>query len=94
MEKPSFNKYTHIPRSSAGKLSERGELLCYFRNTVNAGRKAEGYSELPIGFYVKKLQGIPTPDLYALKSKMVDGERRGTSAGAIFFLELKPNKEV
>lgn len=89
MDKPNFNKYTHIPRSSAGKLSERGELVCYFRDTVNAGRTAQKYSALPIGFYVKKLQGIPTKDLWALKSKMSDGERRGIPAGAIFFSELR-----
>ena len=88
-------KYLKTPRSVPGKiLSERGELLCYFRDTVNASRRADDREPLPIGFYVKKLQGIFTKDLYALKSKMLDGERRGVPAGAIFFLELKAPSDV
>lgn len=77
-----------------GTTTERGELLDFFKSTVNASRKEKQFSALPIGFFVKKLEGIVTKDLYALKSKMEDADRRGTPASAIFFLELRPNKEI
>lgn len=88
------NKYLRIPLSVGKKqLSERGDLVCYFRDTVNEARIGTKYPKLRIGFFAKKLQGIPTKDLYALKSKMEDGERRNIPASAIFFLELKPSED-
>jgi hypothetical protein len=38
----------------------------------------------------KLLEQIPTGDLYALKSKCVDAERRGYSFSKRFWWEIKP----
>jgi hypothetical protein len=41
----------------------------------------------------KKLEGIPTKDLYALKSSMNDIQRRGGNASKYFWWAIKPKDE-
>ncbi|HZQ45101.1 MAG TPA: hypothetical protein VFA99_17755 [Acidobacteriaceae bacterium] len=72
------------------RVTERGELLEYFLERVNASRRGTKYRPVTIRYIAMKVTAVPTKDLYALKSKMEDGLRRGMSASMIFFSELKP----
>jgi len=88
--------FLRIPKKLKPNLSERGELLSYFLETINSSRadynKTRFTKQLrPMTFprLAFLLTGIETKDLYALKSKMEDAERRGKSASAIFWLETK-----
>jgi hypothetical protein len=54
-------------RSTRDKATERGELLQYFVERINPGRKYDGYPPLTIARMARTLVGIPTKDLYYLK---------------------------
>lgn len=75
--------------------TERGDLLDYFLGVLNPDRKKKGYAPLTHGFISHKLVGIPTVDLYALKSKMEDAARRAARnhrsvpPGAVFWSEIR-----
>ena len=59
---------------------------------LNPGRKAKGYDPLTYGRLAYLLAGIKNEDLYDLLSSCNDAERRGYPFSAIFWRELKPNK--
>lgn len=50
------------------RKTERGELMQYFRTKLNASRKEDGLKPISMGRMGMLLQGIPTKDLYYLKS--------------------------
>src|ERR1700675_4387162 len=75
------NRFKHPPKPS----SERGELLAYFRDGVNAGRDGVQYKKLHIGFIAKKLEGLELRDLYYMKSTIEQERRRGANFGKMFF---------
>ena len=50
------------------KKTERGELMEYFCTKLNISRKEDGIPPISMGRMGKLLQGIPTKDLYYLKS--------------------------
>lgn len=65
------------------RVTERGELLDYFLSVLNPSRKKAGYKPLSHGRVSHMLTGIPTKDLYYMKSTMEDSRRRtGNSEGA------------
>lgn len=85
----SLARFTTISR---GRETERGELLAYFCNTVNAERDGKKYRKIGIPYIAAKVQGIPTPDLYYMKSVMTDKVRRGQSGARWFFWSINSQK--
>ncbi|MCR4325850.1 MAG: hypothetical protein NUV59_03535 [Patescibacteria group bacterium] len=59
----------HIKRSSErSRQTERGELMRYFVEKLNAGREQDGLPPISMGRMGKMLEKIPTKDLYYIKS--------------------------
>jgi hypothetical protein len=85
-----FGNFTRPTRPN--RRTERGDLLDEFLSRLNPSRTAAGYRPISYGRLAYLLTAIKTADLYALRSKMIDGERRGVPASAIFWLEIRPNK--
>lgn len=50
------------------RRTERGELMKYFIERLNAARAADGLPPITMGRMGKILEGIPTKDLYYIKS--------------------------
>lgn len=50
------------------RLTERGELMRYFCDRLNMSRARDGLAPLSMPRMGRILQGIPTKDLYYLKS--------------------------
>jgi hypothetical protein len=92
MEKISTLFGNRVAPPTRKRASERGDLIETFLLRLNPGRKAKGYPPLTYGRLAYLLTGIPTKDLYALLSRCNDAERRGYNWAAIFFKEIKPNK--
>lgn len=77
-----FGNFRFIP--VARKQRERGELLKYFCQKL-------GKSQREIGFVAFKVTGIPTRDLYYIKSICDQYENEGKGAwGKCFYGCLKP----
>ncbi len=49
------------------RQTERGELMRYFCDHLNPGRKRDGLTLISMSRMGKILEGIPTKDLYYLK---------------------------
>ena len=84
----------HLKRAAPGvdKRTERGELLRYFVEKLNITRDRDGLKPLTMGRMGLLLQGIPTQDLYYLKSVGDKAENISKK----FWWEIKPkdkNKE-
>lgn len=64
----------HIGKHMAGlpskrdKASERGDLMRFFMERLNVSRKRDGIPALTMPRMGRLLQGIPTADLYYLRS--------------------------
>jgi hypothetical protein len=72
--------------------SERGELIQYFTDRINAHRDGEKYPKLPARFIAVKLSHIKSlSDLYYMKSIMEDMDRRGGNPSRWFWWSLKPH---
>jgi hypothetical protein len=56
---------------------------------LNPLRAKDGYAPLTHARLAYILTAIPTEDLYALKSKLEDADRRGYNPGTIFWKEVK-----
>lgn len=81
-------KHPRKPPKKATR-TERGDLVDYFLvNLLPEWDKAK-YGQLRPGYLRYKLTGVPTKDLYALKSKCEDSKRRGYSFAKTFFYEIK-----
>ncbi|MBM3261130.1 hypothetical protein FJY93_01790 [Candidatus Kaiserbacteria bacterium] len=83
----------HIKLELARKIerdrrTERGELMKYFRERLNPGRRQEGLPAITMSRMGKLLEGIPTKDLYYLKS-VCDKARNFSTK---FWYELNPEK--
>jgi hypothetical protein len=90
---PIKNLFGNLSRpTKPTKQTERGQLLETFLSRLNPGRQAKGYPPLTIKRLAYELTAVPTKDLYALLSKIKDGERRGVPVGAIFWSEIRPRK--
>lgn len=71
-----FGTYRIIPQK--GK-TERGELLKFFSQKTSK----------PIPYIAMRLTGVPTEDLYYLRSICIDYEKRGQPFSKCFFGSLK-----
>lgn len=68
------------------KRTERGELMKYFLQRINAERVADGYKAVTMGHMGKLLQNIPTKDLYYLQ-KVCDDAKNFSKK---FWWEINP----
>jgi hypothetical protein len=73
----------------ASRETERGSLIQFFTEHVNADRDGKRYKKLPIAAIAVKLSHLSVPDLYFLKSVCSDAERHGTAFGRVFFGSIK-----
>lgn len=79
---------TFLPPTKA--VNERGELMQYFLDTLNRSRSGTKWRPLRMGFIAKRLQGVPTNDLYSLKSKMLHDTTAKLTDSMIFYIETDP----
>ncbi len=86
----------HISSSLSGKardkdkVTERGELMCYFADKLNVSRTRDGYPLLSLGRMGRVLQAIPTKDLYYLKSVC----EQSKDFSKKFWWEVNPKKHA
>jgi hypothetical protein len=78
------------------RSTERGEIMQYFMQKLNAGRARDGMPPLTMGRMGRLLVGIPTQDLYFLKSVCDDASKRGdmTSFSKKFWWEINPKNHT
>lgn len=72
------------------KKTERGELLKYFCKELNWERKRDAMPPVSMGRMGKILEGIPTTDLYYLKS-VCDKAKNFSKK---FWWEVDPKKHI
>ncbi|MDO8562116.1 MAG: hypothetical protein Q7S05_04835 [bacterium] len=79
----------HIQRAmTAGRQTERGEMMKYFCERINSDRRRDGLAPIAMGRMGKMLEKIPTKDLYYLKSVCDKADNFGKK----FWYELNPDK--
>ena len=71
------------------RRTERGDLLEYFKNRINASRRGTKFKPVTIPRVAKILQGLTKQDLYYMKSYMEDLERSGKDPVKWFWWSLK-----
>lgn len=69
--------------------TERGDLLVYFVQKINAERDGKKYKKVKIPYVAGKLTGFELRDLYYIKSICDDAHNRGYSWSKCFFGSLK-----
>ena len=74
----------------ASRKTERGELMRHFRAHLNVSRHADGLPLVSMARMGKILEGIPTADLYYLKS-VCD---KANNFSKKFWWEVDPKKHV
>lgn len=81
-------------RKKNEKQTERGELMRFFLERLNAARAKDGLGPLTMPRMGRVLVAIPTKDLYFLKSICEDaGARGGPNAfSKKFWWEVNPKK--
>lgn len=92
MDQSLFAKYSAPQKKT--RRTERGDLLEYITGVINRGREGTKYKPLTIKRVAMLLTGIPTHDLYYIKSQMEDCRARGTSPSKWFFWSIKQNVET
>ncbi len=80
-------KATEAPKGRNRK-TERGELMRFFQRHLNIARRQDGLAPLTMARIGTELEGIPTADLYYLKS--VCSQAKNFSKR--FWWELDPKK--
>ncbi|KND47457.1 MAG: hypothetical protein AB199_03440 [Parcubacteria bacterium C7867-004] len=70
------------------RKTERGELMRFFQRHLNHARSQDGLPKLTMGRIGKELEGIPTDDLYYLKT--VCSQAKNFSKK--FWWEIDPKK--
>lgn len=79
----------HLNKRTANmRATERGELMRYFVQRLNASRREDGLPPLSMGRMGKLLEKIPTKDLYYLKRVCDDAKYFSKK----FWYELNPEK--
>ena len=79
----------HIKRrATLARATERGELMRYFCERINAQRVRDGYSKMSMARMGKTLEKIPTKDLYYIKKVCDDAENFSKK----FWYLLNPEK--
>lgn len=82
-----IKKHLQQPRTH-DKRTERGELMKYFLERINASRVADGFRPITMGHMGRLLQKIPTKDLYYLKRVCDDAPNFSKK----FWWEIDPKK--
>ncbi len=77
-------------KDSGGRKTERGELMRYFRAKLNASRIEANLPLITMPRMGKILEGIPTRDLYYLKSVC----ERAKNFSKKFWWEVDPKKHT
>ncbi len=85
---PEFEKKKAAAPTGRKRKTERGELLRFFQRHLNYSRKQDGLGPLTMARLGAELEGIPTNDLYYLKS--VCSQAKNFSKK--FWWELDPTK--
>lgn len=85
---PDFEKKAHAAPRGRKRETERGELLRFFQRHLNYSRKKDGLEPLTMARLGAELEGIPTDDLYYLKS--VCSQAKNFSKK--FWYEIDPTK--
>jgi len=80
-------KAAEAPRGRK-RLTERGELLRFFQRHLNLARSQDGLAPLTMARLGALLEGIPTADLYYLKSVC----SRAKNFSKKFWWEIDPAK--
>lgn len=80
----------HLPKGDdrEDRRTERGELMEYFVKKLNVSRKEDGIPPITMPRMGRVLQGIPTKDLYYLKSVCDDAPNFSKK----FWWEVNPEK--
>lgn len=81
-----------LKKPKAEKITERGEMMKYFIEKINPGRSKGGFQPISMARMGRVLQGIPTKDLYYLRTICDDSEKRGFSFSKKFWWELNTKK--
>jgi hypothetical protein len=81
-----------MPKVERGKsrATERGELMRFFQKHLNYSRKIDGHGPLSMPRLGRILEGIPTKDLYYLKSVC----SKAKNFGKKFWWEVDPKKHT
>lgn len=77
-----------IEKKPGSRVTERGELMRFFTRHLNYSRKTDGLAPITMSRMGKILQGIPTKDLYYLKSVCT----RAKNFSKKFWWEVDPKK--
>ncbi len=77
-------------KKESSRATERGELLRFFQRHLNYGRKKDGFPPLSMARLGFILEGIPTKDLYYLKSVCSQAKHFGKR----FWYEVDPKKHI
>jgi len=85
---PDIKKKVAEAPKGRKRQTERGELMRFFQRHLNYARKQDGLEPLTMARLGAELEGIPTTDLYYLKS--VCSQAKNFSKK--FWWELDPKK--
>lgn len=87
---PDIHKKAAEAPKGKKRQTERGELLRFFQRHLNYARKHDGLEPLTMARLGAELEGIPTADLYYLKS--VCSQAKNFSKK--FWWEIDPKKHA
>ena len=76
------------PEEPKSRKTERGELMRFFQRHLNHARATDGLPKLTMARIGKELEGIPTDDLYYLKTIC----SRAKNFSKKFWWEIDPKK--
>lgn len=85
---PDFAKKAAEAPKGRKRQTERGELMRFFQRHLNYSRKHDGLEPLTMARIGAELEGIPTDDLYYLKSVCTQAKNFSKR----FWWELDPKK--
>ena len=85
---PEMEKKMAEAPAGRKRKTERGELLRFFQRHLNHSRKRDGLGTLSMGRLGAVLEGIPTNDLYYLKSVCTKAKNFSKK----FWWEVDPKK--
>ncbi len=85
---PEFEKRVAAAPKGRKRLTERGELMRFFQRHLNVSRKQDGLEPITMAHLGAELEGIPTADLYYLKSVC----SQAPNFSKRFWWELDPTK--
>lgn len=93
-----IDKSRYTKRVDPDGISERGELMVWFRRVLNEANERDGRETHFVGYYAKKLQGIKTRDLgrdlYYIKKKMEEAQQTGFPVGVVFYGAVRKLREA